>query len=106
MTTNTIENTFTGETINLDSKYNGDMSGLERVYTKDFKKKEKYVLTWDYYPFGGTYVTFTKTVPANTVWKGNKGNAFVVKAITTGMEFYILKNTYIFKEKELTPQDS
>lgn len=66
-----------------------------KVNCCDLEKNQSYILTHDFYPYGGTIVKLIKRVPAKQIWRGHRGDAAIVGAEFVG-EFAIHPKAYLF----------
>lgn len=73
-----------------------DAPPLVRVPTAALRKDCEYVLTWDYWPHGGSLVRVVKIVPAKEIWPGVRGLAARVLD-DAGNLFCVHPNAYLFE---------
>lgn len=71
--------------------------GLHIVLVKDLKKSKNYILTWDFWPKGGSTVTLVRREPYRLHYPNAKGDCALV-ADLQGNEYVIAPGSYLFEE--------
>ena len=72
-------------------------SDLSIVPVNKLQKRTSYVLTWDFWPKGGSSVTFVRFEPYRLHYPGSKGECAIVRD-ADGNDFVISPGSYLFKE--------
>lgn len=65
------------------------------IKVSDLKPRQKYYLTYDFYPYGGTEVNFVKWVRAKDLWEGAKRDAALLRS-KSGVEFFVSRSAWLF----------
>lgn len=71
-----------------------------RIKTCDLKPKTDYYLTFDFWPKGGTKVTFSRKFPGKEIWGGTQREGVIVKD-DSGNEYAIHPSAWLFDESPL-----